>query len=586
MNLFKFGRETNIINAIIIVVTSLMSFVALESLVLEFFTIKSSLWLLSLIHLVFSSYILYKRKIVPVKEWECKLIGWDIAAIVMSLAATFGFSVYYYTLDLSVRFETSDPAIHFFLSKKFAQTSHLALTSTDLFPFQHLSTYPFLDYVNTGLLMKVFYFIDNINVYMVGNLFLFSLTILLIYALLKEFIKYDLFIFISMMVLACTGYNLNSVIWGFSSQMAGIIMILSLLLINKTLKNKIDRGVYLSLVALHVLGVLFAYYYFAPVILASVVIQELVIRKKINIRSLFCLENIVYVGSFVVFAYIYLVHFGSNIENGNISSVKLEGYITRDLYSTFAPLLLFAVFVTLNWIKERKFEFILILLSCLLLFAGIILIAGLQGYASSYYFYKNHFVIGLLLIILYAIGLSKVKEKSKALYISYVICILFFTLQYTWFDKYINQKNALFNPVAPNYVGQVFTINKIKLNQTEVILNGEEKAILNEIKNNKALYLNGADYLPVLGGSLQLLWFEISTEIWPSYDDRTLYALFDETVKMDIKKWEQDPLKNPYLLVIGGKGREAFSERADISHYKIIFSTKSKSTVLYKYFSN
>lgn len=575
--------KTSFLNLLLICTSSLVSLIAVEAIILETLTIPSKLFFLSIIHIVLTLSIINWKRGELWKPHQISIDKIDIFAIIISFCIGVGFSLYFYSSVWNIRFETSDPAVHYFFTRHFAETSHLMLSGKDIFPYQHMTTYPFLSYLNTGLIMQALSFIDPINIYIASNIIIYIFTLLVIYALVKSYAKLDVFLFIATFFFASAGYNINALIFGFTSQMAGLLIILCLMLCIKNLRGKVNNKIYACVICLHLLGVLFAYYYFIPVVLLSIFTHELVSRRSIRIKDVFSWEHILYGIVVGLFTYIYLFHFAPEIHSSFLDNIKEEGYITRDLYSSFVPLMLFSIFAIVKWIKNKFYDPILVTMIFLLLFAAVILFVGIQGHASSYYFYKNHFVIGALLIVFYIIGLSYIKEKSKSFYYSYILFILILAAPQLGLNDYINKKNSLFNPTIPNYLGQVFYVNKVKIKDTQVILSRDELNVIKFLDRNKKEYVGGYGYLPVLGGVLQQLWVESSTGIWPKYDNHTLYGLFDEVNMMDIKKWESDPQKNPYIVVIGEKGRQFFDDNSDSDKYEVVLQSKDSRTSVYKF---
>ncbi|MNP47793.1 hypothetical protein D3C76_1418680 [compost metagenome] len=129
-----------------------------------------------------------------------------------------------YTSSMNINFLTTDPSVHYLFSKYFSHTERLLLSINDMIPYIHMSSYPFLSYVNTGLLMSFSTSNSlNLGIYLVSNCVLYFFTIITIYNMYVSIIKKTDYLQVTILSIATAiGYNMNSILFGFTSQMAGI----------------------------------------------------------------------------------------------------------------------------------------------------------------------------------------------------------------------------------------------------------------------------------------------------------------------------------------------------------------------------
>lgn len=578
------------LTAFIILFSFYISYVSIVSIVLDLIHVKTTGLLITFINILCILTILFftnkNRKDAHLKlNSNFKLKIPDAYAILL----TCGMGVYLflkmYSLDLNINFLTTDPSVHYLFANYFSETGRLLLSVNELSPYAHMSSYPFLSYVNTGIIMSFFESPDiKLGIYLLSNIILYCLIVLTVYELYKNSVKNVGIIQVTIIIAVATfGYNMNSVIFGFTSQMAGIFLVLCFILINDKFEKNILKIVFLSVL---LVGVFYAYYYFVPALFLSYVISNIIKNRSYKFKeilnTIFTKEVLIVSSVVAIFGILYLFILNQTVSAGNVSSIAEEGYIYRELYADFKPYLLFMIVSIFFWRKDKRSHTVFVSSIIFVAFTAIIFIAGMFGKASSYYFYKNYYLLDNLFIILYGIGLYHVKEKLKPLYISYLIVVSFLAVQTFIFDKPIQEKNNLFNINMEQNITNMQKFNIDLPRNMKIVFTQDQREFLNYIIENKDKYVDSEGNLPVIGDTLQQLWFYSYTEIWPKYNNPSLSAVYEKTL-LDFKLWEKDPDKNPYLIVMDGSRDDWIeSQKVDMSLFDVIYETNGAMLLKYR----
>lgn len=566
-----------------------VSYISIVSFILDVLAVRITGYSISIVNILLATllFILYKKKKVSYTIQAIKPSLHNLYAF--SLAIVISFYVFFqlYSPSMNIRFVTTDPAVHYLLASYFSETGRLLLRVNDLIAYDGLSSYPFLAYSNTGLLMS---FTQSnsvkVGIYLASNVVLYFFVVLTLYMIYKQFVKKVDYIQTTIIILAAAaGYNYNSIIFGFTSQMAGILLVLTLILINDSMK---DGKVKTLLLTMNMVGLFFAYYYFIPAAMIGFVLTNMIDQRTLNIKStlknIFSLQNFIVCGVTFVFGVSYLLVFNSKELSSDISAIASEGYIYRDLYSNFKPYLILAGVAFFLWIKEKRRSSIFVITLAYLAFTVGLLLMGMRGEASSYYYFKNYYLLENLFILLFVVGLNYTKLRFKPLYFSFVSIICILGIFSTFLDKPIQQNNLLFNVEVERNITKVQNFNKETAKNMNNIFNKAQRGFMDVIIANKDEYLDGKEYIPVIGDLLQQLWFYSYTEVWPKYNNFALGAVYEEPI-LDYGKWKDDEDKNPYLILIEGSGEKWIEEqRVDMNLFDLVY--KVDGAVLLKYKGN
>ncbi|MEO3945598.1 hypothetical protein [Gorillibacterium sp. CAU 1737] len=571
-----------IIMALYLSYNSILS-VVLDIVHLPFNGISASLLNILLSFILF---LVIKKERIDIKKIRLNVSIVDVYAVCLSLAAPVVLFLTMYSGDFNIKFLTTDPSVHYLFADYFSKTGELLLTHNDLAPYAHMSSYPFLTYVNMGLLMSMVHSgAAKVGIYLVGNLIVYFLIILSVYTLFRYYSKNTSFLPATIVVAATAiGYNMNSVIFGFSSQMTGIFLILVLIL----LVESIEEGP-LKIIASTVvmIGIFYAYYYFIPAtVMAFVGLSIIQNKQKISfIKKLFSPGIIWVVLSAGIFGSLYLFVLNHTVKSGDVDSIAYEGFIYRDFYSVFLPYLLFAfVAIWMMW-KQKMGKGIIIYSGMYLLFTVCILILGMNQKASSYYFFKNYYLLENLIIVLFGVGLAYVKSHFKPVYLSYLGLLAFLFVNSAFVDKYIQDKNNLFNPEIQTNITKIhkFNFQMQQKGNMNITYTKDQRGFMDYVVSNRSIFIGDKGYIPVVGDLLQQLWFYSYTQIWPKYGNNRLAAMYEANL-FDYDGWQQNADKNPYLIIMENPDTQKWIKDAgfDSSIFDVVYQVKGASLLKLK----
>ena len=256
------------------------------------------------------------------------------------------------------------------------------------------------------------------------------------------------------------GYPLNSTIFGFtylgmSLYLLGMLFVLMDMFLKDEQANKWFHVILLMLGA-HALFQ--CYVLFMPVTFLSMGLAFL--YKQHKQKKLFSLDTLatglaIFLPACVLgLIYTYMDVF-VNDDTTVGSAFSAEGAIYRDLFSNFMfflPMAILGLFFLYRTRKNRTFCWFLPLFIVFTL--GMFVISYKTGKISTYYFYKDYYVLWMLLFMLFIYGFLKATPQTRALGCVVLLCWAFIAGMYlTGAERRIEQKNGLFVPSqkAPSY---------------------------------------------------------------------------------------------------------------------------------------
>lgn len=129
--------------------------------------------------------------------------------------------------------------------------------------------------------------------------------------------------------------------------------------------------------------------------------------------------------------------------------------------------------------RKRTSSIFIFTLIYVLLTLGL-LYMGMRGEVSSYYYFKNYYLLENLFILLFVIGLNYTKIRFRALYFSIVSIICILGLTSVFLDKPIQQKNLLFNVELERNVTKIQNFNKETAINMTTIFNEKQRGLWTE----------------------------------------------------------------------------------------------------------
>ena len=566
----KSDKKENVLLRGVLNIILFTSYNILLTLILSVFKIPGTMLILSIansILCILNTVILVKKK--EVQKYFIRIK--DVVFLIILLVCIVGLAYKQYEFPFKIKYETTDPAMHFAAAKDFYNEKIVKLDGGIIGAS-----------VNTGILFDTFDFIvdeqdfyclfiifDLIMLYLIGAIFYLGITnkvdgkIKSIFAMIFSLI----FVF---------AYPLNSVLFGYSYLTLGILYMTTLITVAFDIKDKKQKLIPLCTnMFLIVFGIFFSYYLFVPVIYSAfglyMLFNMIANRKKSNIFSIITKENVIKVlvililPTIIGFCYFVLPGLLSTGET-SISIISLEGYIYRDLYSNFvlfAPLALYYVIYKIKN-KENSFSTILTILTCL--FTLVLLKRGLRGDVSSYYYFKMYFLIWILVFYMNVKALFIMFENKDGVYAySFSIIILaLLGISYTGFDYKVSSINILFNPYnSINSYTNIYAFNQNKVNSDTEIYSKKQldavRFILDKAENKKEILINGAP--------LQMLWANSAWKITDTEDVRQLQI----QEELNMNNWLENNDKKYLIYLYSDKQENQINNENE--NYKTIYKT-------------
>lgn len=464
-------------------------------------------------------------------------------------------SLYRFDFLNSIAYETTDPAIHYVMAFDFYKIDSL-LTSHTVFPVLGDSEGSMsLSYVNVGLMFKaISSFISEDHFYKFFTLFDISMLCLsafvfvnCLFSLFKDKVfKFLPFIFV-LALFYVFGFPFNNLMFGFFYLGMTVTVITSIVLIFDEFEEIIDNDIlnpfFCLIMFLTNYAIFFGYYLFVPVIYAAefiyIFIRYLKKYRRID-RSYIIVNSIALFIPFIIGFVFFLLPRETSSEATSATGVfALEGYIYRDLYSNFLLFVPFILYRFILDIKNKNLDFKMIAFIIETVFILGLFIFGMKGKVSSYYYFKNYFVLAPLVYMLFSETLYFIFEKLdiSLLYCSLSTILVMLVLCFFHFDERVSTINILYNPSGKlNSYFDIFVHNRIYYRSNK-ILDKEDFDTLQYYLDNRDYIYKEEDVIATYGSVTSKLWFYSITMDNPNYyNNNTISDFYNSDFTFDVYK--------------------------------------------------
>lgn len=405
----KSEKKENLIHSVIINVILFLTYNIFITQVMFFVHLKSTLLNLAIVNIAFSAVFITKEiKTKTIQKYYINKL--DIIAVIIILGLAITIVIMNYGTNIAVKHAVTDAATHYFASDDFYRYSTLfSRESSDTIKW--LNT-PYLmtgAYVNTGIFLKLFKgIIDEtflVKLYFIFDMFIWMLSGLLMYTALSTNFKNKKHQILALVltIFYMLAYQLNSLFAGFSYLGVGLDIIIGIIII---MKSEIKTNYKISSLFLLNLGIMFSYYYFAPVLFLAQLWYILATNKKQNIK-IFSKQNIFEILiALVIPGMIGVIYFiGYPLMQANnkafdyVGAIATDGFIYEDLIMNIFPYLLLSEVYIIYIAFKKKNTFIDKLLYLTLIFTLLIYMLMKLEFVSSYYYYKIYYMLFLVLTV-------------------------------------------------------------------------------------------------------------------------------------------------------------------------------------------
>ena len=405
----KSEKKENLIHSVIISVILFLTYNIFITQVMFFVHLKSTLLNLAIVNIAFSAVFITKEiKTKTIQKYYINKL--DIIAVIIILGLAITIVIMNYGTNIAVKHAVTDAATHYFASDDFYRYSTLfSRESSDTIKW--LNT-PYLmtgAYVNTGIFLKLFKgIIDEtflVKLYFIFDMFIWMLSGLLMYTALSTNFKNKKHQILALVltIFYMLAYQLNSLFAGFSYLGVGLDIIIGIIII---MKSEIKTNYKISSLFLLNLGIMFSYYYFAPVLFLAQLWYILATNKKQNIK-IFSKQNIFEILiALVIPGLIGVIYFiGYPLMQANnkafdyVGAIATDGFIYEDLIMNIFPYLLLSEVYIIYIAFKKKNTFIDKLLYLTVIFTLLIYMLMKLEFVSSYYYYKIYYMLFLVLTV-------------------------------------------------------------------------------------------------------------------------------------------------------------------------------------------
>ena len=405
----KSEKKENLIHSVIISVILFLTYNIFITQVMFFVHLKSTLLNLAIVNIAFSAVFITKEiKTKTIQKYYINKL--DIIAVIIILGLAITIVIMNYGTNIAVKHAVTDAATPYFASDDFYRYSTLfSRESSDTIKW--LNT-PYLmtgAYVNTGIFLKLFKgIIDEtflVKLYFIFDMFIWMLSGLLMYTALSTNFKNKKHQILALVltIFYMLAYQLNSLFAGFSYLGVGLDIIIGIIII---MKSEIKTNYKISSLFLLNLGIMFSYYYFAPVLFLAQLWYILATNKKQNIK-IFSKQNIFEILiALVIPGLIGVIYFiGYPLMQANnkafdyVGAIATDGFIYENLIMNIFPYLLLSEVYIIYIAFKKKNTFIDKLLYLTVIFTLLIYMLMRLEFVSSYYYYKIYYMLFLVLTV-------------------------------------------------------------------------------------------------------------------------------------------------------------------------------------------
>lgn len=416
-----------------------------------------------------------------------------------------------YTPDLLIRFETSDPGTHLkfamdFVNNRAVNGMYLGQVTNGLF-IEGLSKFFSGAYVYKAFIIKY-----GINFFITGLMF-YAATIGYANKYYKKIIVY------AVTMIYIFGYPYSDMIFGFVYLQMTITIVSYLILItNLYLESEKNNLMYIILMSLGCLGVGIGYTLFAPITYVAIliVIMHKAYKEKWLVSKRFFHKDFLKVGleiflipSLFTIWFLIINPLIGGEHTSYASSLNVEGYIYRNLYSDFLLYIVFSIYGILISLKSKRINLnlnsILFILSTV--YYAFFYILMIQNKVSTYYFYKINYLLWLLVLISFIIGILEMIDNEKKFVISYLsVILILFVVRVTNFEETYSAKNLNYVPFSDSdSFFHIYSYNKV-INERKSGVKNDLVGISNEV--NDLYKKEGCIFV---GNWLDCYWYEALT---------------------------------------------------------------------------
>ena len=419
-----------------------------------------------------------------------------IFLIVLLIIATAIVHKQYGNID-NIKYYSTDAREHYNASKLFYKTNSLMIKQDSYEGFM-----PYV-YTNEGLIYKALEpIIGEFNLYkvfIISDTCIWILAPIIFYLLMKKkantWIKFGIISIAS--IIYALGYPLNSMLTGFHYLQAGINLILLVWLVIQ--ENNVKSSYKMLSVTLINIGAILSYNLFAPFVYVAEFVYYIyenykengkLINKKL-LKSTFI--TLILPG---MLGLIYFVFPTLLAGNNPVKGIENEGYIYRNMWSTFILFIPFSIYYIMQKVKHKEIDFDIVIILSSIIYSIIIFCLYKANMMSSYYYCKMNYILWAVLIYMSTMGLLCFYDKRKINKVIAIVLVILYLgimvlsikdIRYIFKGDYIDKEKENITTIMG-----IFNINRTLLEMPSLISKQEIQCleyVEDNIDSSKTLFL-------------------------------------------------------------------------------------------------
>lgn len=465
------------------------------------------------------------------------------------------FMVKRYGVELTMSYSSVDGASHLYSAMRVVFSQSL-----DAMFYSSLHNALLIEVISPLLTTGTYY-----KAYVLGDILHLLLAGLMFWGTIRKYSadRYMKIAGVLVTIFYLLGYPANSTIFGFSYLGMSLTVILCIIAItNEYIDKNIDVKMMLLLLMTGCFAVFESYMLFVPIIYFGILIwlfvDQNISKKLISVNTIIKGLIIFLVPTGLGLWYAYRGVFGQSDGLTVGKQISLEGGIYRNLFTNFLIIVPFAIAGFWYLIKKRINNVLIYFISLEVVFTFILFVLALDKRVSGYYYYKNYFLLWLILFVTAYIGLGTLEKQGRIIVGSGTLVFVVLTMMYVKkIDVRIQNKNELLYGNAT--IRPFMDVYATNYDFMCLPRYSEGKLELYGYCRNFVLDEEKADEIELIGGWEDSVWMRAALGVWVDY-----YDVNSVSDMLDNKKSE-------YVVVL-----------YDTEDYDKIYNVKENIDVLYE----
>ncbi|MCI8338843.1 MAG: hypothetical protein HFH62_09240 [Lachnospiraceae bacterium] len=395
------------------------------------------------------------------QQYEFALKDGLLMLLVAGVAILYG--VKHFGLELTAAFQAIDAPHHYANAMNVVNTQRIAsgMFFSDLYDALFIET--FSVFFKAELYYKIFVLSEMVNLLLAGTCFCAIVMRFAVSWFMRAMVG-------ALSLFYLFGYPVHNlqfgfVYWGMS------VTILTCMLYMLEIWVQEDRKWILSVIlALLNFGLFESYSLFVPPVFLGeflYIVLDSKIRKRIFTAEVIGNGLIIFLPAVLiglVYSYSLVAHAGIGAASSASATAGIanEGEIYKSFYSDFIVLLPFALSIYWNSLRKKRLSPDCALFICMALFMLLLLLGGMVGKVSSYYYCKNNYVIWLLLFFSGIRGIFRLwKARQGQFLVPYFITWgMVFLVFYASMEERVIARNPQFSMGSSRNYFSIYAWNR------------------------------------------------------------------------------------------------------------------------------